>query len=122
MKATGFIFLLCIVFPAFSQQQHQFKTISPDQSAITFVNKLEVNDSKFFDYNDYGNSSGVGVGDFNNDGLTDIFFSGNRVPFKLYLNKGDFHFKDVTSQAGVAGNVHDALWRILPNAARSRFA
>lgn len=104
MKATGFIFLLYIAIPAFSQQQPQFKKISPNQSAITFVNKLEVNDSKFFDYNDYGNSSGVGVGDFNNDGLTDIFFSGNKVPFKLYLNEGDFHFKDVTSQAGVAGN------------------
>ncbi len=51
------------------------------------------------------NGAGVGVGDVNNDGLTDMFFAGNMVSSKLYLNKGDFEFQDVTAQASVATDV-----------------
>jgi len=49
------------------------------------------------------NGGGVGIGDFNNDGLADIYFTGNMVPNKMYVNKGDFRFNDVTDQARVTG-------------------
>jgi enediyne biosynthesis protein E4 len=79
-----------------------FKILEPEQTGINFSNDLSVNlDINIFKYMYYYNGSGVGVGDFNNDGLQDIFFSGNRVPHKLYLNKGNLKFEDITDKAGL---------------------
>jgi len=91
-----------------------FQDIPAAYSGITFSNTVKINVMYSVDFNDqlnptihypYGtNSAGVGVGDFNNDGLTDIFFSGNAVSNKLYLNKGKFKFDDVSEKAGITGN------------------
>lgn len=82
-----------------------FKKISSSQSGITFNNLVDENYTKnYFDKFAYVyNGAGVAVGDINNDGLQDIYFTGNEVPNKLYLNEGNFKFKDITQEAGVDG-------------------
>ncbi len=81
-----------------------FEEISADHSDIHFNNKIVENDSiNPLDMINVYNGGGVGIGDFNNDGLQDIYFTGNLVSNKLYLNKGDFKFQDVTDIAKVGG-------------------
>ena len=81
-----------------------FEKISASHSGIYFNNTITESDSinPMAVVNIY-NGGGVGIGDFNNDGLPDIFFTGNMVRCKLYLNKGNFKFDDVTNNAGVDG-------------------
>lgn len=82
-----------------------FKRIPGSSSNITFANRVDENINNYFDYFAYVyNGGGVGIGDINNDGLADVYFTGNEVPNKLYLNEGNFKFKDITETAGVAGN------------------
>jgi len=81
-----------------------FEEINASHSGIDFTNTITENDSiNPLDVVNIYNGGGVGVGDFNNDGLQDLYFTGNMVSSKLYLNKGGFVFDDVTSQAGVEG-------------------
>ncbi|MEO7530256.1 MAG: VCBS repeat-containing protein, partial [Sediminibacterium sp.] len=113
MKIQSFrIYILVVILLSTLQftpgpQDTFFLDIPPDYSGIHFRNMATIPPLGRVFENDYyyqGNSAGVGVGDFNNDGLTDIFFSGNEVSNKLYLNMGQFVFKDVTDSSGTAGN------------------
>lgn len=82
-----------------------FISLSPSQTNISFANRLEK--KKLFNilyYPYYYNGGGVATGDINNDGLPDIYFTANsKGGNKLYLNKGNFSFEDITEKAGVAG-------------------
>ena len=81
-----------------------FKEIKANESGISFENKLSF-DAKFniYTYRNYYNGGGVGLGDVNNDGLIDIYMTANMLPNKLFLNKGNFKFEDITSTSKVAG-------------------
>lgn len=81
-----------------------FEQISAAASGVTFNNQITENDSiNPIDNATVYNGGGVGIGDFNNDGLPDIYFAGNMVANKLYINRGNFKFDDVTAEAGVDG-------------------
>lgn len=96
------IISISIVVGCKKKDDSLFRLISSDESGITFINKIENTDTFNILTHEYlYNGGGVGVSDFNNDGLQDLFFSGNMVPNKLYLNKGDLKFQDVTENAGI---------------------
>ncbi|HVW98632.1 MAG TPA: VCBS repeat-containing protein [Mucilaginibacter sp.] len=107
MRFLRVFFVACLPALLFSCKQKNtlFEKISSSHSGITFDNAIVENDTiNPLDKLNIYNGGGVGIGDFNNDGLQDIYFAGNAVPNKLYLNKGDFKFEDVTQQADVAGS------------------
>jgi hypothetical protein len=101
-------FPLCFLILSFlfaCRQEHKlFEKLSAAKTGIDFKNTItETKEHNVFTYQYYYNGNGVAVGDLNEDGLTDIFFTGNQTPSKLYLNKGNLQFEDVTVKAGVAG-------------------
>lgn len=81
-----------------------FEEVSSEVSGIQFSNDLKHDVStkaNLFDFDYFYNGSGVAMVDINNDGLQDIFFTGNQVPNKLYLNKGNLKFEDISDKAGI---------------------
>ena len=100
--------LLCLhVTKSIAQQKDLklFSMMTSNETGISFLNNIKEDDSlNVMRYEYLYNGAGVGVGDFNNDGLNDIFFSGNTTANKLFINKGDFKFTDVTNTAKVGGN------------------
>src|SRR5579872_4133333 len=102
MKIRSFFFVFILL--SCNQKHYLFDCISSSHSGITFNNEIVENDSinPLSVVNIYS-GGGVGIGDFNNDGLQDIYFTGGMVPGKLYLNRGNFTFEDITEKAGVEG-------------------
>jgi hypothetical protein len=96
--------ILCFAAIACKQEKKLFERLPASETGIDFVNNItETKEHNVFTYQYYYNGNGVAVGDLNNDGLTDVFITGNQTPSKLFINKGDFRFKDVTGISGVAG-------------------
>lgn len=82
-----------------------FTQMDKAQTGISFRNDLK-EDASFnvFNYRNFYNGAGVGIGDINNDGLADVYFTSNLGKNHLYLNKGDMRFEDITERAGVGGS------------------
>lgn len=79
-----------------------FTQLSKEETGITFKNKIKEDYYNFFGVFNYAyNGAGVAIGDINNDGLADIYFVGNQFADKLYLNKGNFNFEDITVKSGI---------------------
>jgi hypothetical protein len=88
-----------------NNQNALFTLLSSEQTGAKFINEVE--DQKDFNiltYRNYYNGGGVGIGDLNNDGLEDIYLVSNMHSNRLFLNKGDWQFEDITDQAKVEGN------------------
>ena len=101
-----FLFILSLFFTCSLKKKDQlFQLRDASSTGLTFNNEITISDSMnavTFEY--IYNGGGAAVGDVNNDGLKDLFFSGNMVSSKLFLNKGDLHFSDVTEESGATTN------------------
>ena len=106
----GFFSIICLInlLLLFSSchQKHDaaimFRVLRSDQTGLEFTNELtSTREFNVFKYMYFYNGSGVGAGDFNNDGLIDLFFSSNEGKNKIYLNQGKLRFKDVTAEAQI---------------------
>ena len=84
-----------------------FEKMDVEQSGLKFNNEIKhdlTTKSNLFDYDFFYNGAGVGVEDINNDGLKDVFFCGNQVPNRLFINKGNLVFEDITESANINVN------------------
>ncbi|MDQ2657723.1 MAG: VCBS repeat-containing protein, partial [Bacteroidota bacterium] len=98
-----FVFIVAFFAKCSCGDSHLFRLVPPSESGIDFNNALPETDSLNILTVDYlYHGAGVAIGDFNNDSLSDIFFTGNIVSNKLYLNRGDLRFEDVTATTGLS--------------------
>ncbi|MGB5317632.1 CRTAC1 family protein, partial [Eudoraea sp.] len=114
-RIAGLIILLALVISCNSEkeklkentdkQKTLFTLLPSSLTGIDFLNKVEnQKDFNIFKYRNFYNGGGVAIGDVNNDGLADIYLTGNMVANKLYLNKGGLKFEDISESAGVKGS------------------
>ena len=102
MKPIIYFFFIAFIFTSCNKSSTLFEKLSYSVTNINFRNDLKENDLfNLIEYLYFYNGGGVATGDINNDGLIDIYFSSNQGSNKLYLNKGNFQFKDITYDAGV---------------------
>ena len=105
MKHIMLAAVVCMMVLSCKQSNTLFREIDPEKSGLKFNNLItETPELNVLNYEYIYNGGGVGIGDFNNDSLPDIYFTANRSSNKLFLNKGKLVFEDITDQAGVGGN------------------
>ena len=105
-KLSFFISVVILLFISGSCKKHPSKLfVLKKESGIDFNNKLSPTpELNILTYLYYYNGGGVASGDLNNDGLIDLYFTGNQVADKLYLNQGELQFKDITESAGISNS------------------
>ena len=102
LLCTAFVFAQCSQSPQQVVNAIPLVERSPSDTGITFENKLVYKDDvNILEYLYYYNGGGVAVGDINNDGLEDVYFTANQGSDKLYLNQGELKFKDITEEANI---------------------
>ncbi len=101
-KIANCLMLAGVLLTACQSKPTLYERLSATRTGIRFANTITPSDTlNVLNYSYLYNGGGVGVGDFNRDGLMDVYFAGNQVSSKLYLNKGDFAFTDITETARV---------------------
>ena len=109
MKKLAFWILgIGLVFSSCQKEEEKkstlFTLLNPEETGVHFENTLtSSSELNILEYLYFYNGGGVAAGDINNDGLVDLFFTGNQVPNKLYLNKGNLKFEDISETAGISG-------------------
>ena len=104
MKQFFSVFLILFVLSCNKTAEPQFALLSPEVTNINFENQLTSTDTfNVYRYRNFYNGGGVAIGDVNNDGLQDIYLTSNLNKNKLYINKGNFKFEDITEIAKVGG-------------------
>jgi len=105
IKRVIYILTLFSILGCSKPKVKLFNVVDKEHSNVTFINRLKPTDEFNILYHlYYYNGAGVAVGDINNDNLIDVFFTANQGKNKLYLNKGNFVFEDITEMAGVTGS------------------
>lgn len=106
MKKIVFFFAACLLFFCACKKQRSDTLFQREEnSGILFTNVIEsTNEANVFKYRNFYNGGGVATGDLNNDGLPEVFLTANNGNNKLFLNKGNFKFEDITLKAGLTNN------------------
>lgn len=107
-KIYSYLLLIVTLSCSSNKENTLFELLPNSKTNINFINNLNYTEElNPYTYRNFYNGGGVGVGDFNNDSLQDIFFTGNLVSNKLYVNKGNFNFEDITDISGLNS---DGIW------------
>ncbi len=92
--------ICCLACDSTEKEKKRFHKLAPTQTGITFENTITETDSlNILNFHYIYNGGGVGIGDFDNNGFSDVVFTGNQVASKLYLNKGELKFEDISTPA-----------------------
>ena len=107
IPVLGWLLLTMIVLSRCNNKPvalRQFEVLTKDETGLDFTNEvIQSPEFNVFNYMYFFNGGGIATGDFNNDGLIDLFFTSNMGENKMFLNEGGFRFRDITGEAGVGG-------------------
>lgn len=105
VRSMRYCFFLLLLLFGCKKEETLFTLLDAGKTGVDFNNYIDEDpDNNVLRYGYFYNGGGVAAADFNNDGLVDLYFTGNMVANKLYLNKGDFEFEDISEKSGTGLN------------------